>query len=55
MIQYLIQDYISHKNISKVHYVFVNVISTMEKPSTFEEAKNDPKWCKAVEQEFLAL
>jgi hypothetical protein len=33
----------------------VNVISTMEEPATFEEAKLDSKWCKAMEEEIHAL
>jgi hypothetical protein len=33
----------------------VNVISTMAEPATFEEAKQDPKWCKAMDEELQAL
>jgi hypothetical protein len=54
-VQYPIQDYISYKNISKEHCAFVNVISTTKEPTTFEEAKRDPKWCKAMEEELHAL
>jgi hypothetical protein len=54
-VQYPIQDYISYKNISKEYCAFVNVISTMEEPATFEEAKRDSKWCKAMEEELHAL
>jgi hypothetical protein len=54
-VQYPIQNYISYKNISKEHYAFVNVISTMAEPATFEEAKQDPKWCKAMDEELHDL
>jgi hypothetical protein len=33
----------------------VNVISTMEEPTTFEESKLDSKWYKAMEEELHAL
>jgi hypothetical protein len=54
-VQYPIQDYVSYKNISKEHYAFVNVISTMEEPATFEKAKQDPEWCNAMEEELHVL
>jgi hypothetical protein len=30
-------------------------LSKIEEPTNYEVAKNDPKWCKAMEKELYAL
>jgi hypothetical protein len=30
-------------------------LSKIEEPTNYEVAKNDPKWCKAMEEELYAL
>jgi hypothetical protein len=42
-IQYLIQDYRSYENVSNKHYTFLNSLSRIEEPSTYEIAKKEPK------------
>jgi hypothetical protein len=54
-VNYPIQDYISYNNISNEHYVFLTALSKIEEPTNYEVAKNDPKWCKAMEEELYAL
>jgi Reverse transcriptase (RNA-dependent DNA polymerase) len=54
-VQYPIQNYISHDNITNDHYVFLNTLSQSEEPKVFEIAKLDPKWCKAMDEELDAL
>jgi hypothetical protein len=54
-VNYPIQDYISYNNISNEHYVFLTALSKIKEPTNYEVAKNDPKWCKAMEEELYAL
>ena len=48
-VTYPIQDYISYDNVSSEHYAFINALTKFEEPTSYEVAKNDPKWCKAME------
>ena len=54
-VNYPIQDYISYENVSNEHYAFIAAMSKIEEPTNYEVARNDPKWCKAMEEELHAL
>jgi Reverse transcriptase (RNA-dependent DNA polymerase)/Integrase core domain len=54
-VHYPIQDYLSYKNISSEHYTFINNLSKIEEPTSYEIAKREQKWCKAMEEELNAL
>jgi hypothetical protein len=54
-VHYSIQDYISYKNISCEHLAFLNNLSRVGEPISFEDAKNEPKWRRAIEEELKAL
>jgi Reverse transcriptase (RNA-dependent DNA polymerase) len=53
-VQYSIQNYLSYKNISS-DYAFLNSLSKEQEPKTFDDARIEPKWCKAMEEELDAL
>jgi len=54
-VQYPIQEYVSYNNISQEYCAFLNLLSKVEEPSSYEVAKKEPKWCKAMEEELQAL
>jgi hypothetical protein len=54
-VHYPIQDYLSYKNISSEHYAFINNLFKIEEPTSYEIAKREQKWCKAMEEELNAL
>jgi hypothetical protein len=55
LVQYPIQDYILYGNITNEHYAFLNSISQANEPQTFEIAKHNSNWCKAMDEELHAL
>jgi hypothetical protein len=54
-VQYHIQEYVSYNNISQEYCAFLNLLSKIEEPNSYEIAKLDYKWCKAMEEELYAL
>jgi hypothetical protein len=54
-VQYLIHDYIYYENISCDHFAFLNKLSKLEEPVSYDITKNDQNWCKAMEDELKAL
>ncbi|KAI5330645.1 hypothetical protein L3X38_030043 [Prunus dulcis] len=53
--RYPITRYVSHSNFSEHHRIFVNNISQMVEPNTYEEARNHPHWVEAMNSEITAL
>jgi hypothetical protein len=55
---YLIRLCILFKILDKIsnqYQVFLSQLANQSEPATFEEAKINPIWCKAMEEEFQAL
>jgi hypothetical protein len=53
-VSYPIQDYISYENISTNYKTFLTTISKGVEPH-YQEAMQDPKWCKVMQEELNAL
>ncbi|KAI5342446.1 hypothetical protein L3X38_010321 [Prunus dulcis] len=53
--RYPITRYVSHSNFSEHHRIFANNISQLVEPNTYEEARHNPRWVKAMNFEITAL
>ena len=53
--QYPLSSCISYQNLSPAHHMFINNISSIVEPTSYEQALNDPKWCEAMQTELNAL
>jgi hypothetical protein len=54
-VQYSIENFISYENVSKSYSAFIASIEKLEEPITFNEAKNNLVWRKAMKEELNAL
>jgi Reverse transcriptase (RNA-dependent DNA polymerase) len=52
---YPIQDFITYDNVAPQYKALLTSISNQKEPSIFEEAINQPVWCKAMKEELGAL
>ncbi|CAL8077131.1 unnamed protein product [Prunus armeniaca] len=53
--RYPITRYVTHSNFSEPHRFFVNNISQLVEPNTYEEACHNPHWVEAMNSEIAAL
>ncbi|CAL2258509.1 unnamed protein product [Prunus armeniaca] len=53
--RYPITRYVSYSNFSEHHRIFVNNISQLVEPNTYEEARHNPHWVGAMNSEITAL
>ena len=53
--RYPLSHCLSYKSLSVNHRHFVNNITSVVEPKTYEQALNDPKWCEAMQTELSAL
>jgi hypothetical protein len=53
--RYPITRYVSHSNFSAPHRIFINHISQLVEPSSYEEARHHPQWVAAMNSEITAL
>ncbi|CAL9007107.1 unnamed protein product, partial [Prunus brigantina] len=53
--RYPITRYVTHSNFSEPHRFFVNNISQLVEPNTYEEARHNPHWVEAMNSEIAAL
>lgn len=53
--RYPLQRYVSYSGLSDKYRSFVNNISLLVEPSTYEQACHDPKWVVAMNSEIQAL
>jgi Reverse transcriptase (RNA-dependent DNA polymerase)/gag-polypeptide of LTR copia-type/Integrase core domain/GAG-pre-integrase domain len=54
-VTYPIQNYISYNNIAPKYKAFLGSINELKEPTTFLDAKDNAKWCKAMNEELEAL
>jgi hypothetical protein len=52
-VNYPIQDYISYKNISNEHYVFLTALSKIKEPTNYEVAKMTQNVAKPWKKSFM--
>ena len=48
-------DFISYSNLAPSYHYFVLNASSIQEPTTYHEASQDPKWCEAMQAELAAL
>lgn len=53
--QYPIQNFLTYEKISSNHLAFLNRISKIDEPTSFEIAQAGPKWQTAMQEEIQAL
>ncbi|CAL8155612.1 unnamed protein product [Prunus armeniaca] len=53
--RYPITRYVSYSNFSEHHRIFVNNISQLVEPNTYEEARHNPHWVGGMNSEITAL
>jgi hypothetical protein len=54
-VQYLIDNFISHDNITPEYKLFLTSIENQREPNSFENAINQLIWCKSIKEELDAL
>ena len=50
-----ISNFLSYSNLAPSYQSFVLNASSIQEPTSFHEASQDPKWCKAMQAELAAL